>query len=226
MARKRRKLSESVETQVLLRSRRRCCICFGLNRDETLKAGQIAHLDQNPANGEADNLAWLCLDHHDKYDGKTSQSKGLTIAEVKRHRDELYSHFQSWMSEPFRHGFMNFLASTMTLDQLVEGAVAAAKKLSWMSEPHLTWALTESQIDLFDGDLIAPLIDLLQEMQWWGWLTFEMGPLPNGRTNFIIKHEPICAKVAARLKERGLDVPEPVKSLTKKGDSKASPTTP
>lgn len=54
------------------------------------KKGQIAHLDRNPANNELDNLAWLCFDHHDQYDSRTSQSKGLTIGEVKRYRGQLY----------------------------------------------------------------------------------------------------------------------------------------
>src|SRR5262249_33160957 len=43
----------------------------------------------NPSNNDLDNLAFLCLDHHDAYDQKTSQSKGLTVAEVKRYRSLL-----------------------------------------------------------------------------------------------------------------------------------------
>ena len=33
---------------------------------------------------------FLCLDHHDEYDGRTSQSKSLTIREIKHYRVELY----------------------------------------------------------------------------------------------------------------------------------------
>jgi hypothetical protein len=92
MARKARKrIPTDPETSVLTRSRRRCCICFGLNRDTGEKKGQIAHLDQNPGNNNEENLAYLCFDHHDQYDGSTSQSKGLTIGEVKRYRDQLYA---------------------------------------------------------------------------------------------------------------------------------------
>ena len=36
---------------------------------------------------------YLCLDHHDYYDSKTSQSKGLTANEVKAYRDDLYNLF-------------------------------------------------------------------------------------------------------------------------------------
>jgi len=87
---KRIQLSEKIETTVLLKSRRRCCICFGLNRDIEHKPGQIAHLDHNSSNNKLENLAFLCLTHHDQYDTKTSQSKNLTLNEVKHYRKQLY----------------------------------------------------------------------------------------------------------------------------------------
>lgn len=65
-------------------------MCFGLNRDTELKNGQIAHLDHNSTNNSEDNLAFLCLDHHDAYDSRSSQSKGFTLGEVKQFRKELY----------------------------------------------------------------------------------------------------------------------------------------
>ena len=81
-----------VETKVLLTSRRRCCICFGLNRDNRIKQGQLAHLDHEPTNNDIENLAFLCFDHHDQYDSRTSQSKKITIEEVKAYKKELESH--------------------------------------------------------------------------------------------------------------------------------------
>lgn len=74
---------------LLLRSRRRCCVCFALSGDSTPKRGQIAHLDRDASNNLADNLAFLCLEHHDEYDSRTSQSKGLTEREVRRFRSQL-----------------------------------------------------------------------------------------------------------------------------------------
>lgn len=50
----------------------------------------MAHLDQDPANSAAENLVFLCLDHHAQFDSRTSQSKGLTPQEVKSYRVELY----------------------------------------------------------------------------------------------------------------------------------------
>ena len=55
-----------------------------------MKAGQIAHLDRDKANAALDNLAFLCFEHHDRYDSRTSQSKNFSIAEVKAYREELY----------------------------------------------------------------------------------------------------------------------------------------
>lgn len=81
---------EQAVTQVLVRSRRRCALCFGLEHRTGVVKGQVAHVDHNPANNEVVNLVWLCLDHHDQYDSRTSQSKGLTIQEIRHYRADLY----------------------------------------------------------------------------------------------------------------------------------------
>lgn len=85
----RRKISPETQARILAESRRRCAICFGLERDLSRKKGQIAHLDQDPNNNAPDNLAFLCTDHHDEYDSTTRQSKGLTKLEVQRYRQKL-----------------------------------------------------------------------------------------------------------------------------------------
>ena len=90
MNRRRRKLSAEEETSILVRSRRRCCLCFGLRFDLDYKAIQIAHVDHNPSNNDPDNLAVLCLEHHDAYDSTTSQAKGFTESELRKHRENLY----------------------------------------------------------------------------------------------------------------------------------------
>lgn len=83
-----------VYDEILVLSRRRCAICFGLNNDKNIKRGQIAHLDRNRKNNRLDNLAFLCFDHHDEYDTITSQSKSLQINEVKTYRQELYQYLK------------------------------------------------------------------------------------------------------------------------------------
>ena len=91
----RKKIADDVIEEVLTRSRRRCCFCYGLKRDGEIKEGQIAHLDRDNTNNRPDNLGFLCLVHHNQYDSRTSQSKGLTEREAKAYRNELYSHLQS-----------------------------------------------------------------------------------------------------------------------------------
>jgi hypothetical protein len=87
---RRKRIPEERVAGLLARSRRRCCLCYGLDGDLSEKQGQIAHLDGDRSNNDPDNLAFLCLNHHDRYDSRTSQSKGLTMEEVKRYRGELY----------------------------------------------------------------------------------------------------------------------------------------
>ena len=99
---KERKTKSKKDTEVLLKSRRRCCICYGLNRDTREKKGQIAHLNGNRGNNRLDNLAFLCLDHHDTYDSRTSQSKSLQFSEVKTYRNELYAHIEDSFDGPLR----------------------------------------------------------------------------------------------------------------------------
>lgn len=81
-----------VIAEVLVTSRRRCCICFALANDDKEKKGQVAHLDRDASNGSLENLVFLCLDHHDQHDSRTSQSKGLTVEEVRRYRAQLARH--------------------------------------------------------------------------------------------------------------------------------------
>lgn len=87
----RRPVQKSVQTDVLVASRRRCCLCVFLDNLDEERKGQIAHLDRDPSNHQFRNLVYLCLDHHDEYDGRTNQSKGYIADEVRTHRDRLYA---------------------------------------------------------------------------------------------------------------------------------------
>lgn len=85
----RKNIPKDREADVLHSSRRRCALCFAYHSDITIKKGQIAHIDRNPENNELSNLAFLCLPHHDEYDGKTSQSKGWTPKELVESKKKL-----------------------------------------------------------------------------------------------------------------------------------------
>jgi len=90
----RKRLPTEIETLILTESHRRCCICYALKGDDSEKRGQIAHLDQDPSNNDSSNLAFICFDHHDQYDSQTSQSKNLTISEVKQYKLKLIEYFK------------------------------------------------------------------------------------------------------------------------------------
>jgi transcriptional regulator with XRE-family HTH domain len=92
----RKAIPQDVIAAVLVLSARRCCLCFGLNGDFTQKQGQIAHADHDSTNPAFDNLIFLCLAHHDQYDGRTGQSKGITVEEVKAYRSMLYQKVEQW----------------------------------------------------------------------------------------------------------------------------------
>ena len=89
MSTNRPRIPNETQTRLLTACRRRCCLCFGLHNDRRVKEGQIAHIDQDPANNAEDNLVWLCLPHHDQRDTRRSQSKGFTIEEVKHYKSAL-----------------------------------------------------------------------------------------------------------------------------------------
>jgi len=78
-----------MQAEILFKSKRRCPLCFSYDFDHSIKKGQIAHLDQDSENNSSENLVFLCLVHHDEYDCKTSQSKGITKEELEKCNQEL-----------------------------------------------------------------------------------------------------------------------------------------
>lgn len=86
----RKKISAETETQMLMSCGRRCCLCFFLEGNTGVRDGQIAHIDGASSNNKADNLVWLCLEHHNQYDSRTSQTKNITPHEIKKYRSNLH----------------------------------------------------------------------------------------------------------------------------------------
>ena len=121
-----------------------------------MKQGQIAHLDQNSANSSEDNLAYLCSDHHDQYDGSTKQSKNFTIEEVKHFREELHKATQMAFSTTVAFGQAvtgqlevaghyirsgNFESADLTIKRLDDGRYHISGLALWGTSrkfgPHL-----------------------------------------------------------------------------------------
>jgi hypothetical protein len=91
----RRPTSKTVEKEVFIASRRRCCLCMFLLGKSDVCQGQIAHLNRDPSDSRFENLVFLCLGHHDEYDSRRGQSKGFSLLEVKEYRDRLYKRHQA-----------------------------------------------------------------------------------------------------------------------------------
>jgi len=194
-SRKRKAPSRSVQTEVLRRSRRRCCVCYGLHRDDRPKKGQIAHLDQDHSNSAPDNLAWLCLDHHDEYDLVPSQAKGLQLEEVKGYRAELYDAFVHWGSGNATMRLLDFLASSMSIEDLLTGAINTAAKYRAVPVLLVEEVLSDCDFQSHDADRWIPHLALLEDMQRWGWLTFSILSKPDNEEGFVhiaVDHKPIC----------------------------------
>lgn len=85
----RRSIPVETETKLLISCARRCALCYGLEGQLFRKQGQIAHADQEANNNAESNLVFLCLHHHDEYDSATSQSKGITKAELLEYKRQL-----------------------------------------------------------------------------------------------------------------------------------------
>jgi hypothetical protein len=154
---KRKKIATETETLVLTRSRRRCALCFGLDGDVQQKAGQLANLDQDPGNGQEDNLAYLCISHHDQYDSRTSQSKGLTANEVKRYRTLLYERLPSLLDEPHSPATRPTGSMPLTPDVNEEEKIPKA-------ESHPLWSRLTFLDSIEDDSDVSELEDRSKEL--------------------------------------------------------------
>ncbi len=93
----RKAVSIKTQNNVLIKSRRRCALCFGLENDRSVKNGQIAHIDRNNKNNNEDNLAYLCLECHNIYDSQFRQTKSYTPHELSNYKALL----EEWVKENF-----------------------------------------------------------------------------------------------------------------------------
>jgi hypothetical protein len=85
---RREPVPSDILNDLLFQSGRRCCICYGLDHDLNVKTyGKIVRLNRNSADNRPDNLAYLCLEHHNVYETGTP----LVMGDVKKFRASLYA---------------------------------------------------------------------------------------------------------------------------------------
>jgi hypothetical protein len=168
----RKRIPIDTETDVLTKSHRRCCLCWYLENRKDVRKGQICHANQDPSDNRFENLILLCLDHHDEYDSKTSQSKGLTSQEIKKWRDDLYDHLKTCgISESEASPNKELLKASVTSDSYTDNTVIARpwKFRGWLTAGSLTYfAYTAGgrsdgiclieRVDLPDGRIVIACI--------------------------------------------------------------------
>ena len=81
--------NQQLTLKVLLKNKRMCCVCHSLDR-----AVQVHHIDGNPANTVENNLAVLCLSHHDQ--ATAGLVKGNVGLGVKLSPIEVQEHKSAW----------------------------------------------------------------------------------------------------------------------------------
>lgn len=93
-------IPDAVAKQVLVKCRRRCCLCYFLEGDSGQKDGQLCHIDGNSAKSDdEENLVFLCLRHHNEFDTKSFQAKGLMEEEIKYAREKLHNRYKGLKTE-------------------------------------------------------------------------------------------------------------------------------
>lgn len=86
----RKRLNKEQEAKLLEKCGRRCSLCYGLNNDSEIKKGQIRSLKISSKKPKLINYVFLCLNHSEEFRLKTNRSKGISVEEIKIHREKLY----------------------------------------------------------------------------------------------------------------------------------------
>lgn len=82
----RHEIPAEVAARVLFRSNRICCVCR-----EPRKPVQIHHIDEDPSNGNEENLAVLCFDCHYQTQIQGGFARKLDAHQIILYRDDWYS---------------------------------------------------------------------------------------------------------------------------------------
>ncbi len=94
MKAKRKAPAATTVDALMIKSRRRCCLCVFLDFDFRTKPLQVAHIDDDPSNSNEENLVVLCLEHHNEYDSRFRQSRRISTGEVLFYKSELERIFE------------------------------------------------------------------------------------------------------------------------------------
>ncbi len=137
---KRAKLSDILAAEVAIRSRRRCCLCVFLDQDNRRRKGQIAHINHDPTDNSIENLVFLCFDHHDEYDGRTSISRNIGEIEVRQYRDRLYQQNEGRSRQSSATG------SSEHSSPRVRGKPLEVEPFFWLAQTLVAWSMSRMEL--------------------------------------------------------------------------------
>lgn len=177
-------VSDTVQQEVLVKSARRCALCFGIDGLLNRVRGQLAHIDRNHANSGAENLAYLCLSHHDEYDSRTSQSKNFTERELRAYRNRLYDAIQQGLHHPqaeratsARQDYVEHDRNAFQAGDSILSEVFLRDFLNQLADDHSYYIGKSSRLTRFIDhfttesarylitDLMGPLTELLRSLE-------------------------------------------------------------
>lgn len=158
-----RRRIRSSEDAVLIKSRRRCCLCFHLTGKREAVVGQLAHIDHDRSKSTEDNLAWLCLEHHTLYDSKTSQHKNYTSGELKHYKmalEEAVEHAEIGLEGPSSHPLPLRFASIEMAERSswFEMSEHAGEDFTLFSAP---WRGATGEGELPNDKVTDPILDVI-----------------------------------------------------------------
>jgi hypothetical protein len=76
-------IPNEIAADVMFRHDRTCCICNAPG-----KSVQIHHIDENPVNHDPENLAVLCLEHHEETQIRGGFGRKLRDVDVRKHKED------------------------------------------------------------------------------------------------------------------------------------------
>lgn len=136
----RKKLSRSVASEVMDAVDLRCCMCpHRMGVPPRIHNGQIHHLDGDPSNGDLDNLAFLCLDCHERAGATGRAARTWSADLIARRRDRLVSRIEIERRGPrVSSGFRDALDAAIVMDLR---SIIPNSEDEWSGKEAALWSL-------------------------------------------------------------------------------------
>lgn len=128
--------------------------------------------------------------------------QSLQIEEVKAYRSELHDTYANWESSGSTNRLLKFLAATISVDDILDGAIKVASGYHALPTALVEQVLSWSELDSRDMDLWVPHVALLEDLQAWGLLKFKLEQDNPSEVRMHVEHQAICSELLAKLKAR------------------------